>query len=193
MVRTKNFNEKEVLQKAVGIFWDKGFNGTSMQDLVDGLGISRSSLYDTFGGKHQLYLKALESYKDTYGIYQFAVTNESITARAAVAQLLALVADNLLNDERRRGCFMVNAGIELASHDTKVNDLVCQTEKQLEQAFFTVVKKGQANGEISKDKDVLALARFLNNTVRGLNVLAKISSERQLFDDIIRVAVIVLD
>jgi TetR/AcrR family transcriptional repressor of nem operon len=190
---TKNFDEKEVLEKAVNLFWNKGFNGTSMQDLVSGLGISRSSLYDTFGDKHQLYLKALESYKHTYAINLCAVLDESKTVRVAVAQLLALVANNLLNDERRRGCFMVNAGVELASHDTEVNGLVCQTEKQLEQAFFQILEQGQANGEISKDNDVLALAGFFTNTVRGLNVLAKTSNDRLLFDDIIQIAVSVLD
>lgn len=193
MARTKDFDEKEVLQKAVYLFWDKGFNGTSMQDLVDGLGISRSSLYDTFGGKHQLYLKALESYKNTYASHLCTLTLEPPSARAAVAQLLALATNDLLNDEQRRGCFMVNAAIELANHDTEVNNLVCQTEKQLEQAFFKVIEQGQANGEISKDKDALALARFLNNTVKGLQVSAKSTSERPLFDDIIRVAVTVLE
>jgi TetR/AcrR family transcriptional repressor of nem operon len=193
MARTKEFDEKEVLQKAVSVFWDKGFNGTSLQDLVEGLGISRSSLYDTFGDKHQLYLKALESYKDTYNSHLCTLTLESKSARAAIAQLLAFVTNNLLNDERRRGCFMVNAGVELANHDTEVNNLVCQTEKQLQQAFFKVIEHGQANGEISKDKDALALARFLNNTVKGLQVSAKSATERLSFDDIIRVAVTILD
>lgn len=193
MARTKDFDEKEVLQKAVYLFWDRGFNGTSIQDLVEGLGISRSSLYDTFGGKYQLYLKALESYKNTYASHLCTLTLEPPSARAAVAQVLALVTNDLLNDEQHRGCFMVNAAIELANHDNEVNNLVCQTEKQLEQAFFKVLEQGQANGEISKDKDALALARFLNNTVKGLQVSAKSTTDRPLFDDIIRVAMTVLD
>jgi TetR/AcrR family transcriptional repressor of nem operon len=63
MARTKDFDENEVLKKAVDIFWLKGYSATSMQDLVDGLGISRSSLYDTYGDKHTLFMKALESYQ----------------------------------------------------------------------------------------------------------------------------------
>ena len=63
MARTKDFDEDEVLDKAMYLFWNQGYNGTSMQDLVDGLGISRSSLYDTFGDKHSLFIKTLENYK----------------------------------------------------------------------------------------------------------------------------------
>jgi len=61
MARTKDFDEDKVLQKAMNLFWHKGYNGTSMQDLVDGLGISRSSMYDTFGDKHTLFIRALEN------------------------------------------------------------------------------------------------------------------------------------
>ncbi|WP_316825494.1 TetR/AcrR family transcriptional regulator [Pedobacter miscanthi] len=193
MARTKDFDEKEVLQKAVYLFWDKGFNGTSMQDLVDGLGISRSSLYDTFGDKYQLYLKALESYKNSHGNILATLDTASCSARVAVTQLLRTAANELLNSEQPLGCFMVNASTELASRDVRVNRLVSQTEKQLEEAFLKVIEKGQADGEISKDKDALTMARFLNNTVKGLQVSARSTGGRKFFEDIIGVAVTILD
>lgn len=192
MARTKDFDENEVLKKAVCLFWDKGYNGTSMQDLVDGLGISRSSLYDTFGDKHQLYLKALDTYRQGYGSQLCALTREASTAKAAIGQLLDLVVSDLLNDEQRKGCFMVNAGIEMASHDQQVNELICDTEKQLEQAFLKVIRQGQDKGEIAKDKDAQALARFLNNTVKGMQVSVKSTVERRFFEDIIQTALTVL-
>ena len=71
MARTKDFDEDEVLTKAMNLFWLNGYNGTSMQDLVDGLGISRSSLYDTFGDKRSLFLKTLENYKKNLFVFQF--------------------------------------------------------------------------------------------------------------------------
>lgn len=186
MARTKDFDENEVLKKAVCLFWDKGYNGTSMQELVDGLGISRSSLYDTFGDKHQLYLKALEVYRQDYGSQLCALTGEASSAKEAINQLLQLVIDNLLNDEQRKGCFMVNAGIEMASHDGEVNKLICDTENQLEQAFLKVLRQGQEKGEIAKEKDAAALARFLNNTVKGMQVSVKSITDRSFFEDIIR-------
>ena len=185
MARTKDFDENEVLKKAVCLFWDKGYNGTSLQDLVDGLGISRSSLYDTFGDKHQLYLKALDTYRQGYGSQLCTLTREASSAKEAIQRLLELVVNDLLNDEQRKGCFMVNAGIELGSHDEEVNQLICDTEKQLEQAFLKVIRQGQEKGEIDKDRDAQALARFLNNTVKGMQVSVKSTTERGFFEDII--------
>ncbi|MFD2871070.1 TetR/AcrR family transcriptional regulator [Mucilaginibacter ximonensis] len=192
MARTKDFDEQAVLQKAICLFWDKGYNGTSMQDLVDGLGISRSSLYDTFGDKHQLYLKALDAYQQQYGTQLCKLTAQSGSAKDAIRQILDLVINDLLNDEQRKGCFMVNAGIELASHDQDVNNMICQTEQQLEQAFAKAIREGQEKGEIGKDKDSQALARFLNNTVKGMQVSVKSTTDRSFFDDIINTAIGVL-
>src|SRR6187402_2610436 len=102
MARTKDFDEKEVLKKAVYLFWDKGYNGTSMQELVDGLGISRSSLYDTFGDKHQLYLKALESYKQTQAAIRDRILNGAVPAKAAIRQLLDMIIHEMIHDEQQK-------------------------------------------------------------------------------------------
>lgn len=193
MARTKDFDEQAVLQKAICLFWNKGYNGTSMQDLVEGLGISRSSLYDTFGDKHQLYLKALDAYQLQYGTQLCKLTGESASAKEAIRQILDLVITDLLADEQRKGCFIVNAGIELANHDQDVNKMICQTEQQLEQAFAKVIRAGQEKGEIEKDKDAQALARFLNNTVKGMQVSVKATTQRSYFEDIINTALSVLD
>jgi len=193
MARTKDFDEQAVLQKAICLFWNKGYNGTSMQDLVEGLGISRSSLYDTFGDKHQLYLKALDAYQLQYGTQLCKLTGESASAKEAIRQILDLVITDLLADEQRKGCFIVNAGIELANHDQDVNKMICQTEQQLELAFAKVIRTGQEKGEIKKDKDAQALARFLNNTVKGMQVSVKATTQRSYFEDIINTALSVLD
>jgi TetR/AcrR family transcriptional repressor of nem operon len=193
MARTKDFDENEVLKKAVCLFWDKGYNGTSMQELVDGLGISRSSLYDTFGDKHQLYLKALEAYQQGYGTEMCTLIREAPSAKAAVKGILELVVSELLGDKQRKGCFMVNAGIELGAHDTEVSALICQNERQLEDTFLEVIHRGQESGELDQKKDPQALARFLGNTVKGLQVSVKSTTEPTFFEDVIQTALITLD
>jgi TetR/AcrR family transcriptional repressor of nem operon len=193
MARTKDFDESEVLKKAVCLFWDKGYNGTSMQELVDGLGISRSSLYDTFGDKHQLYIKALEAYQQGHGSEMCTLIREAPSAKAAVQGLLELVVSELLGDTQRKGCFMVNAGIELGAHDTEVSALICQNERQLEEAFLKVIRQGQERGELDKKKDAQALARFLGNTVKGLQVSVKSTTDKAFFEDVIRTALTTLD
>ncbi len=193
MARTKEFDECEVLKKAICLFWNKGYNGTSMQELVDGLGISRSSLYDTFGDKHQLYLKALEAYREGYGDRLETLINAAPLAKAAIKNIFDLVINDLLDDQQRKGCFLVNAGIELAAHDQQVNELICQNEQQLEKTFLKIITKGQQSGELDPAKDAQSIARFLSNTVKGMQVSVTSTTDRQFFDDILNVALTVLD
>src|ERR1700733_563742 len=117
MARTKDFDETQVLAKAIKLFWQKGYNGTSMQDLVDALGISRSSLYDTFGDKHQLYIKALESYEQAETAKRNKALDKSIPARTAIRQLLDYTLQDLISDKQHKGCFLTNAAVENAALD----------------------------------------------------------------------------
>ena len=192
MARTKDFDEQEVLNKAVNIFWLKGYNATSMQDLVDGLGISRSSLYDTYGDKHTLFLKALESYQCTNSGRLCQITNCEQPAKVTIKGLLEFVIDELLNDKSQKGCFMVNAEVEVALHDKQVSEMIRKNDQQLEESFFTVIKKGQEKGEITSQQDARALARFMYNTIKGIQVTAKSTQDGAMFDDIVNLAVSVL-
>jgi TetR/AcrR family transcriptional repressor of nem operon len=193
MARTKDFDEDEVLKKAVILFWQKGYNGTSMQDLVDGLGISRSSLYDTYGDKHTLFIKALENYKESATNKQCYIVSNTSSAKDAIRQLLELTALELVGDNQHKGCFMTNAAIEVAPHDAEVSNIVCQNDQQIENAFYQAIKKGQESGELSNKQDAMALARFIFNTVKGIRVSAKSTTDKTIFDDIIKLAMSVLD
>src|ERR1700744_103190 len=153
MARTKDFDENEVLMKAMNLFWYKGYNGTSMQDLVDGLGISRSSMYDTFGDKHALFIRALENYKKIASEEMRVIVDNASSAKDATRKMLEYTVAELLRDDQHRGCFMVNAAIEMAPHDQQINTMLCENDRQLEGYFNEAIKKGQENGEISTRKD----------------------------------------
>jgi len=193
MARTKDFDETEVLAKAIKLFWQKGYNGTSMQDLVDGLGISRSSLYDTFGDKRQLYLKALQSYQQQETAKIAQLLNGSVPAKAAIRQLMDLTILEMIRDKQHKGCFLINSAVETASHDKDTNAIICQNEQQLENVFYAVIKSGQSNGEISGKKDPRALARFLYNNIVGIRVTGKSTTDKAAFEDIIQLTMSVLD
>lgn len=193
MARTKNFDENEVLSKAIQLFWHKGYNGTSMQDLVDGLGISRSSLYDTYTDKHTLFLKALESYQNTGAAQIREMIENSGSAIDTIKKLLELATTDLLSDKQQKGCFMVNAEVEIAPHDAEVNNLVCKNDQQMEDAFYLVIKKGQESGEIKNEGDARALSRFIFNTVKGMRVTAKSVTDPSVFDDIIKLTIATLE
>jgi TetR/AcrR family transcriptional repressor of nem operon len=193
MARTKDFDENEVLTKAVHLFWYKGYNGTSMQDLVDGLGISRSSLYDTYGDKHALFIKALEKYKESASGEMCNIVRNSVSAKEAIKQLFDFTTSALLSDKQHKGCFIVNTAVEVAPHDKEVSNMVCQNDKIVEDAFYQAIKKGQESGEITNKQDARALARFILNTVKGIRVSAKSITDKCIFDDIIKLTMSVLD
>src|ERR1700743_2629653 len=129
MARTKDFDEYEVLTKAIQIFWHKGYNGTSMQDLVDGLGISRSSLYDTYGDKHTLFIKALESYQTASSGQMCNIVNSNKPAKETIRKLLEMISGELISDKSHKGCFMVNAEVEVAPHDTEISQMICASDQ----------------------------------------------------------------
>lgn len=193
MARTKDFDEEEVLTKAVKVFWLKGYNGTSMQDLVDALGISRSSLYDTFGDKHALYLKALQSYqhKGQQDIAEIVIMNTA--SKDAIKKLLEFVVDGLVSDKQRKGCFLLNAEVEVATQDASVMQLICDNDRQIESAFLEVIRRGQKKGDVSPKKDAKVLTRFFVNTMKGMQVSAKSTTDKSFFKDIIQMSLTVLE
>lgn len=192
MARTKDFDENEVLARAMQVFWLKGYNATSMQDLVDSLGISRSSLYDTYTDKHTLFLKALESYQNSGAARIRDIIDNTTSAKETIKKLLELATTELLNDEQQKGCFMVNAEVEVAPHDAEVSKIVCGNDQQMEEAFYQVIQKGKDSGEIKNPEDARALAKFIFNAVKGMRVTAKTTTDKAAFDDIITLTISVL-
>jgi len=192
MARTKDFDEDEVLEKAMNLFWLKGYNGTSMQDLVDGLGISRSSLYDTYVDKHTLFLRSLEHYKSKAGESMGKIIQSRSTAKEKIKRMLEYIINELIKDKEQKGCFLVNAGVELASQDKEVNAMLCQNDRQVENYFYEIIKDGQESGEITNKQDATVLAQFLLNNIKGVRVTARTAADKRIFNDIINLTLSVL-
>lgn len=187
MARTKEFNEDQALDKAIEIFWHKGYNGTSAQDLVTHLGLSRSSLYDTFGDKQKLFSKALQKYhQDNYvKVKEILETSANIKETLSVIFKLAVVES--LEDRITKGCFMVNSAVELAMHDGEIAQIVSDNRKIMGEVFYNAVKKGQELGQISTKQDARLLSRFIFNTYSGIRVLARAGEkDKEVYDDILK-------
>jgi len=193
MARTKDFDEDEVLKKAMYLFWDKGYNGTSMQDLVDGLGISRSSLYDTYSDKHTLYIKALQHYKSTAGAGMSAIIENSSPAKETIRRLLYHFVNELTKDPEHKGCFLVNSAVELASHDPEINQMLCESDRQTEALLRETIEKGQKTGEITNNQDAASIAGFIFNNIKGMRVTARSGVDKKTFDGIVAMTLSVLD
>ncbi len=193
MPRLKQFDKQEVLQKAIDIFWKKGYHATSIQDLVDALGINRASLYNTFGGKKQLYNAALSHYQQSAFSQLQAFLNEKTTARQAIADLFQLAVDGSVEDTERKGCFVVNATCELCDDDTTTQSTIAHNKRVNEELYYKLLKAGQQRGEIAPDKDIKAIAAFIYTLFNGLRVVAKVDNSRQRLTAITQTALQVLD
>lgn len=188
MARIKEFNEEEALDKAVEIFWNKGYNGTSAQDLVTYLGLSRSSIYDTFGDKHSLFIKALKRYENQAKDQVQEMIAKSTDIKQTIGELFKQAILESFQDKITKGCFMVNTTVELALHDENIARMVDQNRQNMEDIFFEAVKKGQDLGQISKANDARSLARFIFCNYSGIRVLSRSAgTPKQYYDDIVKV------
>ena len=192
MARTKEFDTGDVLNKAIDLFLDKGYNGCSMQDIVEGLGLSRSSIYETFGDKRQLFLEALKKYHHA-GV---EAMERDVQAASDVREVLLRVFESILpgnvNCASERGCFMVNSAIELAPHDPDIAAIVQENQRAVEDILCKAIEKGQRAGQVTTSLDARSIARFFQTNFSGIRVTARSGADRKELEDIIEVALSVL-
>jgi TetR/AcrR family transcriptional repressor of nem operon len=150
-------------------------------------------MYDTFGDKHTLFMKALENYKKMATAEMKAIVDNAPTAKEAIRKMFEYTVIELLRDDQHKGCFLVNAAVELASHDQEINKMLCENDRQLEKYFHEAIKKGQSTGEISAEKNAHALAQFILNSIKGIRVTSRSGADKKIFQDIIDVTMSVLN
>jgi TetR/AcrR family transcriptional repressor of nem operon len=187
MARTKVFDEEIVLNKAVNLFWEKGYNGTSAQDLVDELGISRSSLYDTYGDKYQLFKNSLLQYRKKFAGAMIEMIEKSDDFEKTLKDIFQYVVTESLQEKFSKGCFIVNSSVELAPHNSEIAEIVNDNMRDIEDALSRLIKKGQDIGQFSKSHSARSLARFVFNAISGLRVASKSGADKKIFDDIVKV------
>ncbi|GGX63810.1 TetR/AcrR family transcriptional regulator [Streptomyces hiroshimensis] len=173
MARTKEFDPDAALQSAVELFWRRGYEATSMADLVGHLGIARASLYATFGSKHELYLKALQRYSEQHSPRVAEELSRPGPALPAVRALVTRFADESADDELRRGCFVTNTAVELAPHDPAAARGVEESWLALEAALTAALTRAREQGELPAGRDPVALARMLLVLMQGMRVVGK--------------------
>ncbi|KGE18045.1 TetR/AcrR family transcriptional regulator [Paenibacillus wynnii] len=191
MARNKEFNVDTVLSKAMTVFWRQGYELTSMQDLVTHMGIHKRSMYDTFGDKHNLFMKVL----DRYAEIAESKMDQRIQSLPTAIEAIRLLFDMALHKEESEplGCLIVNTATELSLHDPeaaeKVNDSFSRTEKIL----LEIVKHGQDQGEIPKNLDPSALSEYLNNALVGFRVMVKVTRDSSKLQRILDTTLSILE
>jgi TetR/AcrR family transcriptional repressor of nem operon len=187
--RTKAFEPEAALQNAMELFWRKGYEATSMRDLLNGMGIGRGSFYDTFGDKHSLFLAALDRFEKSRTTWILEALEGPGPPLESIRYVFERTVDGLVRFEPRRGCLLANTAVELAPHDPEVADKISDHVRRTEEAFANALERARAAGVLKADEDPRALARFLVTNLHGLRVMARAGADRETLEDSIQVVV----
>lgn len=177
MARPKSFDHREALQAAMAVFWRQGFDATSVQDLTEATGLSRSSLYDTFVDKAGLFEAAAHLYFTLHGERRMQALQQEGDALAALQRFFDLQVAACTHPELPPGCLMTNTATALFSHEPRIVALVEQSTEALRKALRTLVQRGQRQGQIRADVPAARLADMLAGLSFGLNVQARLSRD----------------
>ena len=174
MPRIKSFNEEAALEKAMNLFWKKGFHATSMQDIVEELAINRASLYATYGGKKDLFIKAFDLYRSrTRKMLQGSLLAKP-NIKEGFRNLFFTEIDSAVQDCDSKGCFAVNTTTELAQVDDEITMVLQENRKVFVDTVVEYLEYGKKAGQIPQGRNSKALANHFFMLFNGLKVMTKL-------------------
>jgi TetR/AcrR family transcriptional repressor of nem operon len=184
MARPREFNEGAVLDAAIQCFWSRGYEATSVKDLIDETGITAASLYNAYGDKRALFRTALDRYVENSiaGRMQRCAT---LPPREAIEAFFAEILSRSLNDREHKGCLLINSALEMAPHDPEFQRIIARVLTRIEKFFLDCIESGQAAGTITHAMSGDQLARHLLGVLIGVRVLARVRPERTLLEGVI--------
>ncbi len=184
MPRPKEFDPEQALEAALHLFWEKGYQATSMQDLVDRMNINRFSIYDTFGSKHELFLAALDQYRRNIAGKLKSVLEDRAEGLDAIKGYFRAMERDLSTKEGRKGCFVQNSTLELALRDRDVEQRVQATNLSFQKAIHAALVRAQKRGEIRPSGELRQRASYLFSVGQGMIVLAKAHGDPKMIRDV---------
>jgi len=190
--RPREFDTALALDAAMHQFWGKGYEATSLQDLLDVMQISKSSFYETFGNKHQLFEQCLTHYAQSLANHMKEDLQRAKTGRTFIESIFTAVADEASAKKEKHGCLLVNTANELAHRDKTICKLVSFGTAQLGDVFLSAIKRAQQEGEILVDKKPAVLANYLVTSLTGLKTMVKGGADAKTIKDIVGVVLAAL-
>lgn len=192
MARHKEFDTAVVLDKAMDFFWQHGYDNTSIQDLVNHVGIKAQSLYNTYGNKRDLFFASLKNYVNQSTVID--TLEQTPSGKEAITKVFRDLLESLAHSDRTRGCFMCNTCVELAPHDSEIADFIEKEKTRVERAYYHALIRAKEQGDINeRHEDLLMLARYLHNAQGGLTVTAKTVSDMTILEGIVGITLSILD
>ena len=193
MARSKTFDRNDVLDRAMEVFWRKGFEGASMAELLTAMGLGRGSVYDTFGDKRGLFMAVVERYIDQCTAETIAPLIDPAASREVLVACFLQAAEQSAQDCNHKGCLMVNAAIEQAPHDRELASLLQGGFRRVEDAYYQALVRARDCGEINPHRDLRAIAQSLVCVLQGLRVTARLNPDPLTLRHIAQTTLTILD
>ncbi|MNJ43007.1 HTH-type transcriptional repressor ComR [compost metagenome] len=188
MGRAKEFEREHALERAMYVFWSKGYEGASIPDLIQHMGISRSSLYETYGDKQALFLETLSYYK-MKGEKKRDLLRNASSAKKGLRDYFEWHINDAINESLPGGCMITNTAISLDHCHEQVRDLVQERFDSLAEEFYRLIERGKQSGEISSHKDARKLANLLLGLNHGIGVMARVTKDAQVLENMMEEAI----
>ena len=177
MPRNREFCDQTALQKAMQLFWAKGYHATSIQDLVDHLGINRASMYNTYGDKRALFQKSLDYYKRSQSEALQSFLQSHPNPMDGLKALFGQAIEESKSSNTTKGCFMVNATTELASQDVEIANFLAENQADVQSFFEDYLRNAQSSGQLKSDLDPSIFASLLFTLYNGIKVVSKLNPD----------------
>jgi len=183
MARTREFDEGQVLEAAMQLFWEKGYEATSLSDLTSRMGIQRPSIYSTFGDKRELFEAALRRYTTSRAFDIRSRLQKYASVKEAFSIFFADIITEEYEEDLSKGCFCINTMVELAPHDEKFEVLTREHQMYLAVIFQETIERGIQTGELDANTDAKSLAQALIVALIGITVMMKSRPQRSFVDN----------
>lgn len=170
MPRIEEFDKELVLQKAMNVFWEKGYNGTSMQDLVDATALNRSSIYNSFGSKLALYQATLQHYQKGGNAYFQRALLKAKSPLEAIRLIFEGFLPEMINDNKDMGCFVMNCKAEMSNQNQDVRKWLLDTQAHVLSIFQGLIDDGQEQGTINREQNSKSYAYYVFNAFQGFRM-----------------------
>jgi TetR/AcrR family transcriptional repressor of nem operon len=191
--RPLEFDPEQALDAAMHVFWSGGYEATSLQDLLKAMGLSKSSFYQAFGSKQQLFERCLSRYREKMAAALLEKLNRSPSGRRFIMDVLYSAADEACGEGKPRGCLVMNTANEFAQNDSSVAGWVAQGVDRFKAVFIAAVQRAQKEGDIAADRDPETLALYLVSSMSGLKTMVKAGAGEQAAKDIVHFILSALD
>lgn len=191
--RPLEFDPERALDAAMNLFWRQGYQSTSLQSLLDTMGLSKSSLYQAFGSKQQLFEQCLQRYQELVRADWLDKLESKASGRQFIHDILMSAGEELREPEGPRGCLIMNTASEFAQSNSRIAGKVNEGVENFKEIFIAAVRLGQADGTITRKKRPELLADYLVSSMSGLRTMVKAGADKRTIRNLVSLIVEIFD